>query len=219
MAANGYVHWAVVHNIVIQANHPVNGVMQTVELFVTNVPQDLEYQIVKDTIEQAGYFFGDSGVRWGNYQIVPDKDWITGWEHEFTYPNKTKISYDELLEQSKIEKRITLRLPPIIHNYLAYSASLTNSSLNQLITEILGDWQQDKMRAQVNRFEISVRHEIQSYMNYLEAISLGGPRDDLRAHRDAIMNAYDAYKDACRGANIQPDPDVLVYIPTSMRSE
>ena len=217
MAANGYQHWAVVHSITIIQNHRLNaGTLQTAEFFITNVPPDLDYQKVKDTIEQAGYFFGDAGVRWGNYLLYPEDQWIAGWQFEFNDPNRTRVTYDELLEQSRIDKRITLRLAPAIHNYLAYCATAANTSVNQLITEIIGNWQQDRQREQVNHLKLAVRHEVNAYVNALESIASGGG-GDIAAHREAVRRSYELYSQTCKQTDVEPDALVHMSIPASLR--
>jgi predicted HicB family RNase H-like nuclease len=175
------------------------------------------YQHVKDTIEQAGYFFGDAGVRWGNYQIYPDNDWIAGWEYEFNYPSKPKVAYDELLEQSKIDKRVTLRLPPSLHNYIAYSAAALNTSANQLIIDILASWQQERMREQVYHLKLDVRYEVGLFVKCLEEAIRSDSLQDIERHRQAVRASYDAYDQTCRSLGIQDDPDVFAGIPASAR--
>ena len=131
------VKWAVVHELPLGLSKA-----QFAMLFVIGVDPEATMQYVKDALDDAGLFFGENGVRWEKFFLSPEAEWIKGWKQEFADPKKEKITYEELLSRGKTDRRITLRLSPATHSGLAHAAQGRGISLNQIIVDVLDDWQE-----------------------------------------------------------------------------
>jgi len=143
MENSSSVKWAVVHRIFFgRENAQINNEAQTATLFITGVPPEAVYQDVKDALDDAGRFFGDDEIRWKNYYLEVEAKWIEGWRYEFTDPTREHINYEDLLLSGKADRRITLRLPTGMHAVVARLAKSNGVSLNQMIVEIISEWQE-----------------------------------------------------------------------------
>ena len=130
------IKWAVVHEIPSGLNKT-----QIAEFFVTEVDPEATMQYVKDTLDDAGLFFGESGVRWEKYFLSPEADWAGDGTPFLIGSQNEEVSFTELLARSKTDRRITLRLSPAMHAGLAHAAQGRGISLNQIIVDVLDDWQ------------------------------------------------------------------------------
>ncbi len=142
------VNWAIIHNISFgrgfaqlnNAAHP-NQEIETAAFFVTGAHPDTTESDIKEALEKAGIFFGDDGLRWKNYFLRAASDWIEGWHQEFSDPQRDRIAYFDLLTLARSDRRITLRLPPGSHIALVHAARERGLSLNQMIVDVLEEWQ------------------------------------------------------------------------------
>ena len=131
------IKWAVVHEIPSGLNKT-----QIAEFFVTGVDPETTMQHVKDTLDDAGLFFGESGVRWEKYLLLPESDWAGDSTPFLIGSQNEELSFTELLARSKADRRITLRLSPATHAGLAHAAQGRGISMNQIIVDVLDDWQE-----------------------------------------------------------------------------
>ena len=86
---------AVAHVIHVKTPYEYN-----VELFISNVPEDVDTGEIKELLEEAGYYFGEFG-RWSNYTVVKGlSEMNRQMRHQFHEKEAEFITFKELLERA-----------------------------------------------------------------------------------------------------------------------
>jgi hypothetical protein len=105
---------------------------RVLRLRIRDVPAGVGQRETQTALERAGRTFGDGAFLWGNHSILPQDAW-----QELERAAAETISYADLLDEAKGEKRITLRLPVGLHAAAVKAAG--GKSFNQFCADILAD--------------------------------------------------------------------------------
>ena len=138
--------WGVVHRVLHDG-----GEDRILRLRITGVPENMTRESLRLALAAAGRVYGDGGRAWGNHAILPRDEWT---EHEGD-PAEI-LSYADLKDEAKGEKRVTLRIPIGLHTALVRVAR--GKSFNQFCCDTLGaavGWAEDSLEAAVPRLAAS----------------------------------------------------------------
>lgn len=118
--------WGVLHSIRNESEE-----VSILRLRVQDVPEGIGRKQIKTALERAGRVFGEGDYVWGNHKILPHDEWL-----ELDQAAAEGITYTDLLDEAKGEKRVTVRFPIGLHNALAKAAR--GKSFNQFCIDVMG---------------------------------------------------------------------------------
>lgn len=118
--------WGVVHRVLHD-----EGEDRILRLRITGVAEGVTQEKIRLMLAAAGRVYGEGNRAWGNHQILPRDEW-TDRESD---PAET-LSYADLQDEAKGEKRVTLRIPIGLHAALVRAAR--RKSFNQFCCDTLG---------------------------------------------------------------------------------
>lgn len=117
--------WGVLHRIATD-----DGETRRLRLRLRDVPESKGRKDIKLALERAGRVYGEGAIPWGNHTVLPRDEWLD-LDNEAT----ETLTYADLLDEARGEKRVTVRLPIGLHAQLVKTAG--TKSFNQFVTETL----------------------------------------------------------------------------------
>ena len=106
-------------------------------LLVSDAPDDLDVNEAMDLMVRSGRWYGDGNVLWGNYGIQSEEYWTDAVRKRLAEGKVEQITYAALLQESRTEKRMTVRMPAALHGHLIAVARAENMSMNEYIVAAL----------------------------------------------------------------------------------
>lgn len=119
--------WGVLHRILTD-----DGETRRLRLRLRDVPEGKGRKEIKAALERAGRVFAEGAVAWGNHAVLPRDEWLD----LDTEPAET-LTFTDLLDEARGEKRVTVRLPVGLHAQLVKTAGA--KSFNQFVTDTLAE--------------------------------------------------------------------------------
>ena len=71
------------------------------KLFITDVPEHVDGSEVWDTVESAGYWFGEFGIRRANHAIASSSQWPADVRRDWKEKSAEVVTWNELTEMVK----------------------------------------------------------------------------------------------------------------------
>ena len=121
--------WAVVY--VIHVHTPYRHIPQ---LFIENVPEEIEGGELRSLLTKAGYQFGEFGIPWANHYLAPQDKWKDEVVGVYKSGDVKTISYNDIAPQEEI-RRVTVRIPVELHEKLKKYSNEQNLSINTIILQ------------------------------------------------------------------------------------
>jgi len=121
--------WAVIHHIHVSTPH-----QHIPQLFIENVPEDVEEGELRSLITKAGYQFGEFGIPWANHYLAPQDKWKDEVVGVYKTGDVKTISYNDIATQEEI-RRVTVRIPVELHEKLKKYSIEQNLSINTIILQ------------------------------------------------------------------------------------
>jgi len=121
--------WAVVY--VIHVHTPYRHIPQ---LFIENVPEEIEGGELRSLLTKAGYQFGEFGIPWANHYLAKEEDWKDEVVGVYKSGDVKTISYNDIAPQEEI-RRVTVRIPVELHEKLKKYSNEQNLSINTIILQ------------------------------------------------------------------------------------
>lgn len=118
--------WGIVHCIRSEGEEEA----RILRLRIQDVPEGIGKKQIKTALERAGRVFGEGDFLWGNHRIIPHDEW-----HDLDQAAAEAITYPNLLDEAKGEKRVTVRFPIGLHNALVKAAR--GKSFNQFCVGVM----------------------------------------------------------------------------------
>lgn len=130
--------WAVV--CVIHVHTPYRHIPQ---LFIEDVPEEIEEGELRSLLTKAGYQFGEFGIPWANHYLAPQDKWKDEVVGAYERGDVDVISYDDIAPKEEI-RRVTVRIPVELHEKLKKYSAEQNLSLNTIILQATLEYLQKK---------------------------------------------------------------------------
>lgn len=121
--------WAVVY--VIHVHTPYRHIPQ---LFIEDVPEEIEGGELRSLLTKAGYQFGEFGIPWANHYLAPQDKWKDEVVGVYKSGDVKTISYNDIAPQEEI-RRVTVRIPVELHEKLKKYSNEQNLSINTIILQ------------------------------------------------------------------------------------
>lgn len=117
--------WGVLHRIFTE-----EGETRRLRLRLRDVPEGKGRKEIKVALERAGRVFSEGAIPWGNHAVLPRDEWL-----DLDTDLTDTLTYTDLLDEARGEKRVTVRLPIGLHAQLVKAAG--GKSFNQFVTDTL----------------------------------------------------------------------------------
>lgn len=117
--------WGVLHRILTD-----DGETRRLRLRLRDVPEGKGRKEIKTALERAGRVFAEGAVAWGNHTVAPRDEWL-----DLDAETAETLTYADLLDEARGEKRVTVRLAIGLHAQLVKAAG--GKSFNQFVTDTL----------------------------------------------------------------------------------
>lgn len=158
------------------------------QLFVTDVPDNIDRQQIKEAIDKTGRVYGVEGRRWVNHTILPFDRWPDVVRNEYdTKGTELGVQFDDLDAEARGEKRVTLRMEKALHSLLTRQAYEMELSFNDFCLVAL-EW----VVSEVDLSGLRKQTKTSSIARRMETSSIP-QRDAMRA----LYRLHQGNKDAC----------------------
>lgn len=118
--------WGIIHCIRSEGEDEIH----VLRLRIQAVPSGDGKKQIKTALERAGRVFGEGDFQWGNHRILPRDEWLA-----LDQVAAELITYADLLDEAKGEKRVTVRFPIGLHSMLVKAAQ--GKSFNQFCIDVM----------------------------------------------------------------------------------
>jgi hypothetical protein len=121
--------WAVVYVIHVHTSYK-----HIPQLFIEDVPEEIEEGELRSLLTKAGYQFGEFGIPWASHYLAKEEDWKDEVVGVYKSGDVKTISYNDIAPQEEI-RRVTVRIPVELHKKIKKYSAEQNLSLNTIILQ------------------------------------------------------------------------------------